>query len=260
MNEHIDVTQTVHSTHRHRWTQALTVGALAAAAVIAMGGTAQAATTGYHIAGTRGAGSAVLSNPDNANATTRATLSEGRTFTVDCGTHGRSVKGNTVWHHITAPVNGYIADYYTNTPGFNQLFAGEATCGASPVATPSPVATRGHTITYNEGEPGSCVYYALDRFHRQSGVYPKAFGDAHALATSAASHGWTVSAIPRINSTAVFQPGDNGAGSGTGHAAWVERVSGSRIYVAEMNAPTAWAVTHRWINTPAASVRYIYAP
>jgi surface antigen len=69
-----------------------------------------------------------------------------------------------------------------------------------------------------------------------------------------------VSATPRINSTAVFQPGDNGAGAGTGHAAWVEQISGGRIYIAEMNAPTAWVVTHRWINTPAATVRYIYAP
>jgi surface antigen len=79
------------------------------------------------------------------------------------------------------------------------------------------------------------------------------------MATSAAAHGWTVSAVPRINSMVVFQPGDNGAGAGTGHIAWVEQVSGQRIYIAEMNAPTAFVVSHRWIDSPAPGVRYIYA-
>ena len=269
-----DTTLTTHLTHPRRWTQVLAVGALAAAAVIAMAGTAQAAGTArYYIAGSGHTGSAVRSNPNATDATTIATLTDGTAFTVDCGVRGRGVNGNTVWHHITAPVTGYIADYYTTTPGFNQLINGEATCGAPPVVTAPPVvvappvvapaptsATRGQTITYNEGSPGSCVFYALDRFHQLTGVYPTAFGNALALGTSAAAHGWTVSATPRVNSIAVFQPGDNGAGAGTGHAAWVEQVSSTRIYVAEMNAPTAFVVTHRWIDTPAAAVRYIYAP
>jgi surface antigen len=128
------------------------------------------------------------------------------------------------------------------------------------VASQATTSARGQTITYNEGTRGSCVFYALDRFHRKAGVYPMAFGDALMLGRSAAAHGWTVSATPRINSAAIFQPGDNGAGAGTGHAAWVERVTGRRIYISEMNAPRAGVVTHRWIDRPAASVRYIYAP
>ena len=257
MNElHTDVTRTTPSTtHRLRWTQVLAVSALAAVAVIGMTGTANAATADYHIAGTAGAGSTVLSDPTDPAATTVATLADGTAFTVDCGTNGRTVNGNTVWHHITAPVTGYIADYYTNTPGFNQLLDGETACDAPPTTV-----ARGQTISYNEGYPGSCIYYALDRFHKESGVYPKAFGDARLVATSAAAHGWTVNATPRVNSIAIFQPGDNGAAGNTGHAAWVEQVSGSRIYIAEMNAPRAWVVTHRWINTPADSVRYVDAP
>jgi surface antigen len=260
---HTDVTQTTPATHRRRWTRVLAVGAIAAAAVAGMASTAHAsATTGYRIAGTAGAGSTVVSDPTGTTATTVATLTDGTAFTVDCGIRGRSVNGNTVWHHITSPVTGYIADYYTNTPGFNQLIAGETTCGATQVVVTSApgTAARGKTITYNEGYAGSCVFYALDRFHRLTGVYPKAFGDARFLATSAAANGWTVSATPRVNSIAIFQPGNNGAAAGTGHAVWVEQVSGARIYIGEMNAPTAGVVTHRWIDTPAAAVRYIYAP
>ena len=280
---HTDVTGTTHSTSlRRRWTRALAVGAVAAAAVVGTAGAAQGGTaagaphgtglgglemqpltlaaTGYHIAGAGSAGSSVVRDPGDAGAAAVATLADGTGFTVDCGVRGRSVKGNTVWHHITAPVTGYIADYYTDTPGFNQFIAGEAACVAPPVVVPPPAtATRGQTITYNEGAPGSCIYYALDRFHQLTGVYPKAFGDARLVGTSAAAHGWTVSATPRVDSIAIFQPGDNGAAGGTGHAAWVEQVSGNRIYVAEMNAPTAWVVTHRWIDAPAASVRYVYA-
>jgi surface antigen len=114
-------------------------------------------------------------------------------------------------------------------------------------------------MTYNQGYAGSCVDYAVDRFHQFTGVYPYAVGDARYMATSAAAHGWTVSATPRINSMAVFQPGDNGAGAGTGHVAWVEQVSGQRIYIGEMNAPTAFVVSHRWVDAPAPGVRYIYA-
>jgi surface antigen len=128
----------------------------------------------------------------------------------------------------------------------------------TPYTPAAPVTARGATITYNEGYAGSCVFYALDRFHQVTGVYPKAFGDARYLATGAAASGWATGSTPRINSLAVFQPGQNGAGAPTGHVAWVEQVSGNQIYVAEMNAPTAYVVTRRWL-TPVSGVRYVYA-
>jgi surface antigen len=112
-------------------------------------------------------------------------------------------------------------------------------------------------MDYNEGVGGSCVYYALNRFHEATGVYPRAIGDARLLATRAAAGGWAVGSAPRVDSLVVFQPGQNGASAPYGHAAWVEQVSGDRIYIAEMNAPTAWVVTHRWL-TPVAGVKYIY--
>ena len=134
------------------------------------------------------------------------------------------------------------------------------TANAATGSATSGSATSGTTITYNEGYQGSCVFYALDRFHQLAGVYPEAFGDARYLATSAAQHGWSTGSTPAVDSIAVFQPGDNGAAGPTGHAAWVEQVSGARIYIAEMNAPVAGAVTHRWVDAPAAAVRYIHVP
>ena len=271
---------TTHTTRRRQLTRVLTVGALAATAAVSMAVPAQAAiTTGYHVAGTGSAGSPVVSDPRAATATPITRLADGTALTIDCGVRARGVHRDTVWHHITSPVNGYVSDYYTDTPGFNQFLRGEAACASTPApgagapATPAPpmppavgtpdagtpVATRGATITYNEGYAGSCVYYVMDRFHQMTGVYPKAFGDARYLASGASASGWTVSGRPRVNSIAIFQPGQNGAGGPTGHAAWVEQINGNQIYIAEMNAPTAFVVTHRWL-TPASGVQYIYVP
>jgi len=261
------------TTRRRQLTRVLTVGALAAAAAVSMAVPAQAAVvTGYRVAGAGSAGSPVVSDPRVAGATPIGRLADGTALTIDCGVRARGVHRDTVWHHITAPVKGYISDYYTNTPGFSQLLRGEATCAPAPATPPppappaagtpeagTPVATRGATINYNEGYAGSCVYYVMDRFHQMTGVYPKAFGDARYLATGAAASGWTVSSKPRVNSVAIFQPGQNGAGGPTGHAAWVEQVSGTQIYVSEMNAPNAYQITHRWL-TPVSGVQYIYVP
>lgn len=280
---HSNATETTHVNRRRQLTRVLAVAAFVAGATVSLAVPAHASvTTSYHVTGTAGAGSRVLGDPRDANATLIAALADGTSVTIDCGVRSRSVHRDAVWHHITSPVTGYIADYYTDIPSFNRFIRGEATCspatppgtgttpatpvttttpGTPPVpATPSiPVAAQAATISYNEGYGGSCVYYAVDRFHRLTGVYPKALGDAKYLAASAAANGWTVGSLPRVNSLAVFQPGQNGAAAPTGHAAWVEQVSGDRIYVAEMNAPTAWVVTYRWL-TPAAGVQYIYTP
>lgn len=136
-----------------------------------------------------------------------------------------------------------------------------------PRSAPAPVvpvparpagSKRGQTVDYNQGYPGSCVQYALDRFKAVTGVFPRTFGDAKDMAAGAASSGWTVSSVPRVDSMAIFQPGQNGAGAGTGHAAWVEQVDGARIFVREMNAPYPFIVSSRWC-TPVPGVQYIYA-
>ncbi len=264
-NLHNDVTDTARATPRRQLTRVLAIGAFAAAAVVSLAVPAQAASSStYHVSGTTGSGSRVVSDPRGGVMVT--TLANGTAVTIDCGTRGRNVHGDTVWHHITAPVSGYLSDYFTDTPGFNSFIQGEATCsaGAAPIDESAPAASapntsfaRGATINYNEGYGGSCVYYALNRFHQQTGVYPKAFGDARYLASGAAANGWSVGNTPRLNSLVVFQPGQNGAEPPTGHAAWVEKISGNQIYVSEMNAPNPWTITHRWL-TPVAGVQYIY--
>jgi surface antigen len=268
-NLHTDVIETARARSRRRLTRLLAAGALGAGAAVSIAVPVQAADiTGYHVSGTNGAGSRVVSDPRVARPATVATLTDGTAITIDCGVR---VNRNTVWHHITFPVAGFVSARYTDIPRYqrDRLLRGEQTCSTTPAPTvptppvpatpvPTPTATRGATITYNQGYAGSCVFYALDRFKKFTGVYPKAFGDAKYLASSAASNGWSVGKVPRVDSLVVFQPGQNGAGAQYGHVAWVEQVSGDRIYVAEMNFPNAYTVTYRWL-TPVAGVQYVYA-
>jgi surface antigen len=126
--------------------------------------------------------------------------------------------------------------------------------------SPTPSAKRGKTAPANNAVKGQCVWYALERFHQATGVYPLGNGDAWNFANSTGANGWTVSTTPRVRSVAVFPPGVNGAGP-LGHVSWVEKVNGSQIYVAEMNFGLGQVgkESHRWL-TPAGSVRYVYAP
>jgi surface antigen len=270
-NSHTDVTDSARARRRRNLTRSLMVGAAAAGAAVSIAVPAQAsAVTGYHVAGTAGVGARVVSDPRNVSTAPVATLTDGTAITVDCGVRIRRFGRETVWHHITSPVSGYIAGYHIDTPRADRFLRGESTCATTPAppstpapstpapSTPAPSAPRGATITYNQGYAGTCVFYALDRFHQFTGVYPKAFGDAKYLATSAASNGWTIGNVPRVNSLVVFQGGQNGASAQYGHAAWVEKISGNQIYVAEMNFPNPYTVTYRWL-TPAAGVQYIYA-
>jgi surface antigen len=225
-----ETTPTTTTTRRRRLNRVITVSALAAGALTAFAAPAQAATAHHpgRTAVVHGTGSRTVTDPRN------------------CG--GRH-------HFAMSGFNRFTANGPRCTPENSPAAPATPAASTSP-STPS--STRGGTINYNEGYAGSCVYYALERFHQYTGVYPRAFGDARYLATGAAASGWATGSTPRINSLVVFQPGQNGAGSPTGHVAWVEQVSGNQIYIGEMNAPTAYVVTHRWM-TPVSGVRYVYA-
>ncbi|MFY1638083.1 hypothetical protein ACN27F_33190 [Solwaraspora sp. WMMB335] len=113
-----------------------------AAVVMVLAGTAApsfAGITGYRVTGTGGAGLIVRTNPHDAGAPAVAVLADGTYFTAECAVRGRNIYGNSVWHQISAPVTGWISDYYTTTPGFNQYLPGEPECGTS---TPPPTGTR----------------------------------------------------------------------------------------------------------------------
>jgi hypothetical protein len=92
---------------------------------------ALAGISGYSVTGTGGVGLAVRTSPTDPNAAAVAVLGDGTGFVADCAVRGRNINGNTVWHRISSPANGWISDYYTNTPGFNQYLPGEPDCGGT---------------------------------------------------------------------------------------------------------------------------------
>lgn len=89
---------------------------------------ARADIAGYRVTGTGGVGLKVRSDPYDPAAAPITVLADGTAFSAVCAVRGRDVYGNTVWHRISAPAQGWIADYYTTTPGFNQYIPGEPEC------------------------------------------------------------------------------------------------------------------------------------
>lgn len=91
---------------------------------------AHANIDGYRVTGTGGVGLRVRADPYDANAAVVTVLPDGTAFSAVCAVRGRDVFGNTVWHKISSPAQGWISDYYTTTPGFNQYIPGELDCNA----------------------------------------------------------------------------------------------------------------------------------
>ena len=120
--------------HRARRSRRFGLGALVALVAVAVGLVtavpAQADIGGYSVTGTGGVGLKVRSDPYNSAASVIAILRDGTPFFAVCAVRGRDVYGNTVWHKISAPVQGWIADFYTTTPGFNQYIPGEPDCNS----------------------------------------------------------------------------------------------------------------------------------
>jgi hypothetical protein len=89
---------------------------------------AAADISGYRVTGTGGVGLKVRSDPYSPTADPITVLADGTAFSAVCAVRGRGVFGNSVWHWISSPVRGWIADYYTTTPGFNEYAPGEVEC------------------------------------------------------------------------------------------------------------------------------------
>jgi surface antigen len=184
---------------------------------------------------------------------------------IACQTGGENVTvagfgTSPVWDKINV-YNGYISDLFVQETPYAQFDSRIPRCDQPNPNPGPPAATWGRTTPRNLGVWGQCVWYALERFHQATGVYPLGYGDAWNFANSTGANGWTVSNTPRVRSVAVFQPGANGAGS-YGHVAWVEQVSGNQIQVAEMNYGYGNRVgkeSRRWL-IPTSNVRYVYAP
>jgi surface antigen len=126
--------------------------------------------------------------------------------------------------------------------------------------------TRGSSTTSGDAaSPGWCTYYAYQRFHQDTGIWPYFAGDAGAWNDYAQAHGWRVQSQPAAHSIVVFEP--SGPGS-VGHVGWVTAawpVSGGwKVQVDEMNydgsATVATGHTRSWTYDNTSSMSYIMAP
>lgn len=237
---------------------------LAAAAALAatlapavVGTTAASAATAYGPYLTVASPSLNERSAPSTSAAIVGSLPYRSTIYISCQTSGSLVGASVVWDRLTS--GAYVSDYWTNTPGVDTWTPSIPQCGP---ATP-PNAAVGRTVSYNEGATGQCTWWAINEFHAYSGLFPNLVapgnnGNAEYWAGNAGYNGWTVTAVPRVGSIAVFPPYANGAGA-VGHVAWVVAVNGTSITVTEMNY-AAWDRVDTRTLTPNATVRYILAP
>jgi surface antigen len=118
--------------------------------------------------------------------------------------------------------------------------------------------TKGQTVASNTFPKYQCTYGALYQAYMHYGLYPKVSGDAKYWYSKAASSGWTVTNEPESNTIVVWQPGYDGAGSPTGHVAWVEGIeyrSGvAYIHTAEMNIQSGQGSSFRYRILPGSAL------
>lgn len=101
--------------------------------------------------------------------------------------------------------------------------------------------TNGNTYGY-----GYCTWYVKNR----KPSIPNGLGNANTWYSRAHSAGLATGTSPRVGAVATTTRGS------LGHVAYVERVSGGRIYVAEMNVAGWNVASHAWY--PASDYLYIY--
>ena len=99
----------------------LLVTLLGAALVLIPTSVAEANVDGYRVTGVGRAGLRVRANAQSASAAVVGTLANRTAVSIVCGVRGRKVYNNTVWHKISAPVAGWVSDYYLNAPGSNRF-------------------------------------------------------------------------------------------------------------------------------------------
>jgi peptidoglycan DL-endopeptidase CwlO len=234
-------------THRSR---------LAAAIVVVMGMTL--ATSAFPATAATSGRDLVTTTAPSAATTSR------RTTSTDATTSPNIITTTST----TGPTTTGTSTIGPSTPGTSTTAGTSGTGGTSQAglagSAGDTVVTVGQTLSYNEGEPGACTWWAIYVFHAYTGLYPDFFapfndGNAGYWGIDAAYDGWTVTSTPRVNSIAVFPPGVDGADY-AGHVAWVTAVSGSQITISEMNGAAGWDAVDIRTLTPAPSVAYILAP
>jgi hypothetical protein len=113
--------------------------AMALASVIAFTASADAAE--YEVVGT--GGTLHVRTAPSLSAPIVGNLGDGTKINILCQTRGDQVVGSTMWDKINSPVAGYVADWYTSTPGVNVPSSGLPECvppnvPREPEPAPSP--------------------------------------------------------------------------------------------------------------------------
>jgi len=231
----------------------LAAGGLALAMLTATAAPAFAGITGYSVTGTGGAGLQVRVNPTDPAAASVAVLADGTYFTADCAVRGRNVSGNTVWHRISAPAVGWISDFYTNTPGFNQYIPGEADCGGTPptgtreqralnwaISVLGQSYTNGDLGDSNHAWDGWCDNFVGHAYGRAASGYASAIVHYNSLAGRGLMH---YDASPPAGALAFY----NGAAI-NGYYGHVMLSEGNGSFIT--SAPTVRRVNINWPGAP----------
>ncbi len=122
--------------YRNRQVRRIAAGACTTVAVCAGTFAASAQAAVYAVIGTEGHGLNVRTAPSLGAGVVR-NLGDGTAINIVCQTRGDDVMGSTMWDQIEGPVDGYLADYYTTTPVFDNPSPGLPGCPV-PAPTPSP--------------------------------------------------------------------------------------------------------------------------
>jgi hypothetical protein len=127
---------------------------VSAAAVCALSAATQASgalAATYTVVGTGGT-LHVRTSPALAAAKV-GDLHDGTLINIVCQTPGDPVMGSALWDKIDSPVVGYVADWYTNTPGVNIPSPGLPACPEPPVVDPGIPTPNEH----GSDDPGTIV-------------------------------------------------------------------------------------------------------
>jgi hypothetical protein len=135
--------RTRHNSYHRR----LILTAAAAVALLASVLATSAQATQFEVIGT--GGTLHVRTAPSLSAGIVANLPDHTPIDVVCQTTGDRVVGSAVWDQIDRPApGGYVADWYTTTPGLNGNFStGLPRCGTAPPPPPPPPPPAFHCFT-----------------------------------------------------------------------------------------------------------------
>jgi surface antigen len=168
--------------------------------------------------------------------------------------------------HVTCRLRGklrraaesLVADRGTGPGKRNALFTdGSLRKGTFNVAANDDAGGSGAAGSNGSLYPiGQCTWWVA-RKRPDLPYFPRHKGDAKNWATSAQAAGFPIDRTPRVGDVAVFQPGQQKAGS-SGHVAYVEQIKGNVIWISEANFGERHPGSERHFDWTTAGLLYIH--